>query len=389
MGIISRDLFAPRYRLTLNNGDIIGPEITDLINSVTYEDEDDMTDRMVINISTRKIVDTLVGIDKTLEISKMFGIGNKILLEGGYGNELTPIGKVEIIKNIPNFPRDGYPTMNIVGYDPFHKLSNHEPKKGVSYKEFRDSQIATIIASRHDIDYSKVKRAEGKYTRVQKKGVNDYRFLKDIAEERGFDLYLRYDKSINGHRMFFEDPVDRQKEVFTFNYGTDNTSNDTTLYNFSPEINTLEQPSDVEITIFNREQGEKRKTTINVNDKSSGASTKFLGTKKFKSANKLTSGGSMRATAFGESFEIISNRPFKNEEEARRFAVQWIRKRQEEFISGSATLVGLEKLQSRQTHIFSGLNTQLNGKYYFNRVVHKFTKDSYDCEVNVRKALEI
>lgn len=386
---ISRDILAPRYRLTLNNGDVLGPEITNLIESVTYEDEDDMTDRMVINISTRKIIDTQIGVDKTLEISKVFGIGNEIILEGGYGQELTPIGKVEIVKKTPSFPRDNYPTMTIVGYDPFHRLSNHEPRLGVSYKEFRDSQIATIIASRHDIDYSKVRYAAGKYTRIQKKGINDYRFLKDIAEERGFDLYLRYDKSINKHRMYFEEPIDRQKEVFTFNYGIDTTSSDTTLYEFRPNINTLEQPSDVEITIFNREQGEKRKTTINVNDKNSGTSSKFLGTKKFKNDTKLTSGGSMRATAFGETFEIISNRPFKNEEEARKFAVQWIRKRQEEFISGSATLVGLEKLQSRQTHSFNGLGTLLNGKYYFNRVVHKFTNDNYECEVNVRKALDI
>jgi len=386
---IARDILAPRYRLTLNNGDVLGPEITDLIDSVKYEDEDDMTDRLTITLTTRKVVDSAVGIDKTLELSKVFGIGNQILLEGGYGNQLTPIGKVEIVKKLPSYPRGSYPTMTIIGYDPFHKMSNHEPQKGVSYKEFRDSQIATIIASRHDIDYDKVRYASGKYTRIQKKGVNDYKFLRDIAEERGFDLFLRYDKDIDNHRLYFEEPRDRQKEVFTFNYGIDLTSNDTTLYEFRPEVNTLEQPSDVEITIFNRDQGEKRKTTINVNDKGSGSSSKFLGKKKFKNESKFTSGGTMRATAFGQSFEIIANRPFKNEEEAKRFASQWIRKRQEEFISGSASLVGLEKLQARQTHIFDGLEKQFNGKYYFTRVEHIFTKDSYECEVNVRKALEI
>ena len=382
---ISRDIFAPTYRLTVGGGDIVPREVTSLIERVTYEDEGDLTDKLTILLTTQAVSKTK-GIDKELAESKIFAEGNEILLEGGYGKELEPIGKVEIIKRTPIFPRGAYPKVLIVGYDPFHRMAMRQPEKGVSFKEFRDSQIATTIASKHKIDFSKVKFASGKFNRIQKKGVSDLAFLREIADERGFDLFLRYNKDINKHQLFFEKPTDRQKEVFTFNYAINDGAENTTLLDFRPTINTFDQPSQVQIIHFDRETGTKKTAIITQDDVASQGSNKFGGTKKFGKSSSLGSGGAVRAKVFGESIEIIANKPFKNEKDARNFAIQWLRKRGEEFITGSGHTIGLEVLQSRQTHNLEGIDP-ISGKYYFTRVTHDFANDSYECGFDARKII--
>ncbi len=383
---MARDLLAPRYRLTGNDGDVLGPEITQFITKVEYEDESEMTDMLRITLSEVGI--GARGLDRTIQETKLLKEGNQLLLEGGYGDTLQPIGKVDIVKRRKRFPRGEYPTVEIIGYDPFHRLSAHVPRRGVSYKAFRDSQIATIMASRHNIDFSKVRRQADKFDRVQKKGVNDFEFLKHVADIRGLDLFLRYDKTINNHRMYFEEPRDRQKQTFTFKYDIDPDAVDLTLFEFMPDVNTLEQPSDVEIITFDKKQGTKKRVLLTAADLNTQDDVKAKGKDKFKKAKPLKSGSAVRAKAFGQTFEVIADKPFKNEKEARDFVVQYLRKRKESFIIGDATLLGLETLQSRQTHLFDGLDDQFNGKYYFTRVKHIFTPSDYQCTANVRRVVE-
>lgn len=383
MSAISRDPFAPRYRITMNNGDVLSDDIARYISKVEYEDESDKMDKMTVTLTTNNVTER--GVTDILEASKFFKEGNSMLLEGGYGNSLFPIGKVDIVKRQPKYPRDSYPSVEIVGYDPFFKLVGHKPSKGVSYKQFRDSQIATIIASRHGIDYAKVRKADGKFDRVQKKGQNDLEFLLHVAEVRGFDCYLRYDKDINKHRLYFEPPTDRQEKVFTFKYGLNSRADETTLFEFDPEINMIDQSSKIEIIIFDKKDGKAKKSILEASDIDDQQLMKAAGRKKFFKAPPLKSGGAVRAKVFGQNVDILAGKAFENEADAKRFVEQYFRKRNEHFITGSGTLIGLETLQARQTHILEGLGTQLSGKYFFTRVHHIFDSGKYECKFDCRK----
>jgi len=406
---VRRDKYAPRYEIIINRTRKVTEEVTKFISEVRVEDDADLFDKISLKINTLNA--TRTGVVQDLLDSRLFGPGNLIQIKMGYGNALVTVGAGLIVKTNPNFNTDG-PTLEIIAYDPFFNMSQRKitpktvgfvteggpgsfiddtaatPKrKGRSFKGFRDSQVATIIAADHGFDFSQIKRASGIFNRFQLLGKNDYEFLKRIADVRGFDLYNKFDPKTGKFQIFFEPPTDRQKEIFTFEYFEGNLE-DSTLLSFTPTLNTAEQATQFEIVGWDRKKKKKISTFFKPGELISD-NTKLEGKNQDKPLPKNKDGRTIRFKAFGNNIEIIRSKPFKDESEAKLFIEQWIRKRLEHFITGSGKVVGLEVLQSRQTHNLTGLGNLLNGKYFFTGVIHVMTRDNqYATEFTARKVVE-
>ena len=402
----NRDPFAPNYELLIHGGVGAKPyaitdEVKAFIDTIKFEDNADQFDTLTINITSQS--DDLGGGDiNSLLDSKVFAEGHIVEVRMGYGKELITIGAAIIVKIEPDYPDGEAPTITITGYDLLFKASRNNHRKGVGYKDFRDSQIASIIGSRNGFDiksnkpntFENIRRTKGKHNRTQKKGVNDYKFLKKVADINGFDLYSRFDATRGKFVLFFEPPpLKNNKEVFTFFYGLGDIDYQFILKSFKPKLDAQYQGTEFEIFI-----GINSKLTFKPIDRLDAGSQQRLKTLE----NSRYTGGApgngkpanddgieVAFKAFGRSFKFPKFKRFKNEDDARRSIEQFIKRQKENFITGEGSFIGFEAIQSRQIQKFEGMAKQYNGKYFLTKVIHTMSKgDGYSTEFSCRKVIE-
>lgn len=385
MAIIQRDPFAPRYEIIINESQALSEEMKKFISEVRVEDDAELMDKISLKIDALNTTEK--GVVQDIIDSKLFAPGNLIEVKMGYGNSLQTVGAGYIVRPRPQFLQDG-PVLEIEAYDIFHKLAQKKSAKGRSFKGFRDSQCMTIIAADHQMDYSKVRKFPGISNRFQKVGQNDYEFLKEIADERNWDFYNRYDPYTKRFVLYFEPPTDRQKEVLTFEYFEGDKQPDSTLLEFLPEIATPDQASEFKIISWDRKKKKKITTFFKPGDLA-GDSIKLGGATATGKMPKGKNGSFFQVKAFGQTIDVVANKKYTNEEEAKLFIEGYLKRKLDNFITGKGKVIGLELLQSRQKHIFKGIGNVLNGKYYLTNVTHIMTRgDQYITEFSCRKVVE-
>lgn len=409
---VSRDPYAPNWELVLRGGPGAQPvklsdEMKQYISEITYEDNADQFDKITIQFENQ-INQTGAGKINSIIDSKLFAEGTIVEVMFGYGNILKPVGACVLVKKEPDFPADGSPTLVISGYDALFRASRRNPKGGVSYAGFRDSQIASIIGSRNGFDislddpnsFAGIRRTQGIHDRVQKKGVNDYKFLKKVAEINGYDLFSKWVPERQKFGLFFQPSGKKNnKEIFTFVYSEGGVGYTHTLLNFTPKLDAYDQSTDFEVFVV--EDKETKKTKFNFVDRVTAEETKKVqeeNQRRFTGGNFGRSGGKqlpeddgikVAFKAFGRSFRFPPHKRFKSEFEARKAIEEFVKRQKENFITGSGSLIGNENVQSRQIHRLEGISEQFSGKYYFTKVVHVMSKEEgYRSDFSARKVIE-
>lgn len=410
---LGRDPYAPNYKIIHRGGEGAQPvefteEITKYIDEITFEDNADQLQRFSITFQGQAD-DAGGGQFLSLLDSKLFGEGSILEFQFGWGNSLRTIGAGIITKKTPNFPRDDFPSFAIEGHDLLYKAVRRVPKGGVSYKGFRDSQIASIIGERNGFDirindprsFAGIRRTEGVFDRVQKKGVSDFQFLKKVSEINGYEVFSRFDTDRKKFALFFQPPSNkRNKEVFSFAYAEgDLPSFQNKLLDFEPTLDAFDQATDFEVFVIKNK--ETRGTKVNFINRLTLEENRRIAAerdRRFTGGNPGTQNGKQAPVddgvqvgfkAFGRSFKFPPHKRFKSEFEARRAIEEFIKRQKENFITGKGTLKGNEAIQSRQAHIFNGLGDQFSGKYYLTQVIHKMSRSSgYETEFTCRKLID-
>lgn len=410
---LNRDPWAPNYELILYGGKgaqpvAVSDELKQFIASVEFEDNVDQFDKLTITFINQ--VDDFGGGEVNSMIdSKLFAEGTIVEVQMGFGNSLMTVGAVSILKVEPDFPEDGPPTLQIIGYDLLHRASRTNPKDGISYKGFRDSQIASIIGERNGFDikandpttFDSIIRIEGTNNdRVQKKGLNDYQFLKKVADINGFDLFSKFDPKRKKFALFFQPPQTKKfKQVHIFAYNEGDLAYTSTLLGFKPTLDASDQGTDFEIFVLKDKEtfGSSFKPierlTVEENNK-----FKQNKDRRFTGGNIGPNGGKKVANddgievafkAFGRSFRFLKHKRFKDEPAARKAIQEFIKRQKENFITGDGRIVGNEAVQSRQVNRLEGVSEQFSGKYFFTQVIHKMSaSEGYFTEFSCRKLIE-
>jgi len=409
---LQRDPWAPNFELIIYGGKgaqpfAVADSVKQYIEAVTFEDNADQFDKLTIRF-TSQIDDYGGGQINSLIDSRLFAEGHIVEVQMGYGNSLFTVGAADIVSIQPDFPEDGPPTLEIIGFDLLHRASRRKPKGGVSYKGFRDSQIASIIGSRNGFDiqttdprsFSGIRKVQGINDRVQKRGVSDYIFLKKVSDINGFDLFSKFDPKRKKFGLFFQPPqTSNFKEVFTFAYNQGDLPYHNTLLSFKPTLDAHDQATDFEVFVL--KDKDTFATNIKPIDRLTLAEQKKLESeleRRFTGGNLGTGGGKKSANsdgiqvafkAFGRSFTFPPHKRFKDEKSATRAIEEFVKRQKENFITGDGRLVGNEVLQSRQIHNLEGISEQFSGKYYFTRVVHNMSRgEGYFTEFSARKVIE-
>lgn len=385
---LRRDPYAPRFEIRINDGNYFPESIKRLIRSVSYDDDDDKFDMITIEMDMMET--TPNGSIISLIDSKIFSPGNLIELEMGYGNKIQSIGAGYIVKAKPSFSASG-PTFRIEAYDAMYKLSQKKNKLGRNFPRSPDKTTIETLVSESGMDLvTSLTVKDSIVNRFQPAGMSDYKFIKNIANVLGLDFFVRYDPSIKRFTAYLQQPTDKGNQIYTFKYfekGANETA-ESSLLSFDPEMSVVDQATNFEIVAWDNKTKSKITNAIKrENDDADevipSSKTSTIRSSSFKDARDVT------FKAFGQVNTVIPNKPFKTENEAKIYIEQWLKKRMDHFIIGTANVVGLEVLQTRQKHIFQGIGNIYSGKYYITRVNHSMGRDKpYQCQLDVRKVVD-
>ena len=192
---------APRCEITINDRPL-SHDLVGLIRSVEYESADNMADMARIIFSNPQFV-----------ISNLKGLqpGNEVCIWFGYGKQLKFIGRVEIARHHPTYPRAGMPTIEIIGYTADRRMMDNTPKKPQRDKKSkeRDSGLSHNGKTYSQVVLEKIEAYDGfvafdpetgigtvddtdsipKFF-FQKYGMSDYDFIRGMANITGYFFWV-------------------------------------------------------------------------------------------------------------------------------------------------------------------------------------------------------
>jgi len=422
------DDLAPNFDLAISGRDAsraseLYAAIRPLVAGVLFEDDEEMSslfEMTVINqpdTAPGQAVDWRAVID-----SKAFAEGNEIDLFMGYGASRVFMDRTEIVKWLPRFSTEGATEFTIKGFDGRHRMTignqfrvqggKAKRQRKTFYRNMTDDAIVRKIAEKYgfgfDADIPDVKKKAVKSvkkdqpakksvtvtqhvipTRVQGSEVSDWAFLKKLADINRFDLWVDCDRALNTWVIHFAKRQDTGAPGFLFVYNPD-PDNPGTLLEAEPEFSITDQPTDVEVLVFDRKKRTIERTIIT--DEGKAEDVKLSGSRvsrgQMTAKKSIEVGARVRFTAFGQVHEAFADRPFRSKKEAKNFVENWLRERERDFMTMTGRVVGVPELRSRQIHEIRGLGKRIDGLYRLTNVKHRMVPGSaYVCEFSAHKVL--
>jgi phage protein D len=372
------DYVAPRYLITVE-GTKLQADVTDYIDEVAYEEGEDVASKISLDVSNPGFL---------FLDAKVFAEGNAIDLWMGYAAKpLEFMNRCFVMKPNATFPRSGMPKIKVIAHDVSRKLMDAEEggkkDRGKTYAKKRDSEIAAAIFKEIEVAPFVV-QTKGLKTRTRKKGTTRWAFLRRLARINGYVVNIRYDVQRKVHVGFFG-PKDgeKQDDTFKFSYGTGEA--DATLLEFTPDVSLPSQSTKLEVAYTDPKTRKTHRVEIEVKRKKA-EKTKFTDTRKLK--KPISNGPSVTLTVFGQSEEVVADRPFASVKDAKRWAAAWWLRRQEEFSFGRGVVLGVNKLRKWQIHELKGLGNRLSGDWQFTSVTHRQSgRALYEVEFTATKVV--
>lgn len=423
--------------------------IRPLIAGVSFEDDEEMSSMLVLTVINQP--ETAPGQPvnwRAVIDSKAFSEGNSIDLWMGYGSSMTFMDRAEIVKWLPSFPEEGPGSFQIKAFDGRHKMQignqptvtggggqkvvKKDPKtlesvvttksgksKGKSkakkkqfFKNMTDDQIVRKIAEKYGYGYnvdtaesrkratktvvkdkktgkSKTKVQHVLRTRVQGADMSDWEFLQKLADLNRFDLWVDWSLEQEKWIVHFKKREDTGQAGYLFEYNPEPDSTGT-LISAEPDFSMKDQSTDVEVLVYDKKKRRIEKTVIS--DTTPGEEVKLGGQgvapAQLQAKKEFAAGARVRFSAFGQTFEAFSGKPFKSRKDAENFVTNLLRERERDFMTISGKVVGVPDLRARQFHELRGLGKRLDGLYRFTNVRHNQQPGTpYTCDFVAHKVL--
>lgn len=371
---VNVDFLAPRYVLVVN-GTTLKADVTQFVESVVYEEGEDVAAKIELEISNP---------DFMFNEWKIFAEGNEIDLWIGYaGKPLHFMNRGIIVKPNAGFPRSGMPKFSVVAHGGEIKFFD-APKNGKTYSKKKDSEIVEELFKDAGLAPF-VFETKGTKTRTIKKGVTKWEFLQRLAKINGFEITVRFDPTLKSYLGYFGPPEteDDQVDFFTFVYGTG--EDDNLLLEFFPDFSLPSQETKIEVTYTDPQTRKTHRLVVETEAKSAEP-TKYVGGQDEKLKKPVKNGPSVKLTVFGQTEEIIADRTFSSPADAKRFVAAWFARREREFVFARGASLGVPSLRRRQIHAFNIPSERLTGEWILTSVRHTLGRGApYETEFTATK----
>ena len=378
------DYLAPAFIVEVE-GKELEYGVTQFVESVEYESADGMADVMRLNC---------VNPDFMISNAKVFQPGNEMACWMGYGTELEFVGRTIIAKQVPNFPENAMPSIQIVGYTKDSKMMDNEPKKpkkegGKGGRVFKDATYAEAVADRAN-DYGFGPEIDdtddAPHNFIQRPGVSDYEFVQGLANLNGYVFWVEGLED-GTWVLYFKKPESLaalQDKKYTFKY---NQADDSTLLSFQPEFLIKGAITDMEVVVKDNRTGKVLKAEVK-EENNAAPDIQAAGDPTGEVTSELTTASDIKLFFNDFSFNVNTNRRFKTQKEVEDWAKQWYRRMRENFVLSRGRLIGVGNLRARQTHALDGVGNTFNGDYYFTKVKHMCSAgQGYVIDFGARKVV--
>jgi uncharacterized protein len=385
-----RDLYVPAFDLKINGQSLPDNAAKDVID-VRYSDSMDQIDSFEITVNnwdTQQQDFKYTGSTKTQQLSsrnRLFDPGQEIELWMGYfkpparnqigqetGLRLMLAGL--ITKMTPSFPASGQPTLKVSGQNALRKFMTQQETH--VYENKRDSQIAEQVGQRGNfrlgnlpipvrIDAS-AQSQEPQNEHVLQDNQYDIVFLLQRAHRNGYDLLLRQEirQGQTEQFLFFGPAAEGQRTSYILEWGK-------SLIQFQPTLTTSRQVYSVTVNGWDAARGSR----INVTVDRSQLPTRGLRDR--QELNQIESG-------FRERSEVIVDRPFRNEAEARQYARARLEQNAKDLVTGRGSTVGTPDLRAGSVVELRKLGSTFSGRYVVKATTHTINASGYITEFEAR-----
>lgn len=341
-----------------------------------------------------------------------FSPGNEIEIHLGYGLEVGPVGRGEIIRHLPSYPQDGVPTLEIKAYDRSHRMmaqelaiagggSKRPQKKAVESGVTFIGDLGTIVSvllQKHGIaqaiDPELFAIKPGVF--AQRKGMTDYQVVRALANIYNADFVVEWD-FVNKFWLgkFTKSRGLLQTERYTFTYAQGNNSN---ILSCDLDFGLPQSPTELQVWHF--EENTKTWIPLSVEEAVPGKPEDFdpstvaaggalgPGATLASTAGEIKSMSRYKLAAQGHAFEVNTHK-FKDPAAALSYLQGWFERYKDAFVMAQVRVPGVPTLRAGQTHELAGLGNRYDGDYYLSNVKHQMDASAgYVCEFTGHKVIE-
>jgi len=330
-----------------------GNELPDDVNTavigITIEDELNLPTMFIIKLNT---VDHLNGAWRGVNL-ETFKIGDEVKVSMGIDSLVDMLtGEITSL----DFTFGGNCFLEIRGYDRLHRLRFGTMRR--SFKDMKDSDIASSIASEISLSPD-VKDTATIHPYIFQNNQSNYEFLIERVKRIGYEML------VDDRDFIFQKSQEDKSPELTLEYGME-------ILNFSAQINTLTEGSEVEVRGWN------------VNDKEEITSTVSGGSETTKMAGN-ESGFEISENAFIASSISIVDDMIIDANDAENIAKAKYNLILKEFLTGEGECVGNPKIRAGKTIEIKGIGEKLSGIYYVVSSVHSLYNGVYSTTFKVRR----
>ena len=356
------------FDLTINNWDAEQQDFK-YTGSTKAEEDEELTERSRI-------------FDPGQEIELLMGYHSPLTEAQQEGREPGPLSLMlvgEITSLTPNFPASGKPTLKVSGQNILRKFMTRQETH--YYEDRKDSQIAERVGRRGNLRIRDVAvsvridpdalNQEPVEEHVLQDNQYDILFLLQRAHYNGYDVLLKYENQAERTEPFLffgPSPLREQRRAYILEWGK-------SLIQFQPKLTTTRQVA--QLTVRGWDALSRRRIEVTVRRRD----LRTRGLRSRRQQQRIEQ-------AFNEREEIIVDRPFRNRQEARKYARGRLERISQDFITGRGSTLGTPDLRTGSIVQIQGLGLTFSGRYFITSTTHTINASGYITQFEARKEEE-
>ncbi len=303
--------------------------------------------------------------------SELFDPPKKVMISMGYRGRtgLIPMITGEITGLRPTFPESGQSTLTVSGQHLLHRLTRRKQESD-TYEKMTDSQMALRIAKRLSMklminDAASAREVKHKY--VLQNNQYDIVFLMERARRLGYEVYVveSQDSGSKENELHFKPSDSVQRKSYRLTYGE-------TLISFTPTLTTANQVEKVTVQGWDRQ----RKQPITGQATRQELQTNGVGQKGRQSDLDK---------AFKGYEEVITDKPVRDNAEAKQLARQTLENIAKDLVRGSGSTIGLPLLRAGTVVELGGMGRRFSGRYFVTATTHTIGDGGYTTQFECRR----
>jgi Bacteriophage probable baseplate hub protein len=352
------DFLVPEFDVIVN-GTAIPAEVKHHVLEISVVSETDFAGRLTLTLANDfPDLRFTHGDDDAL-----FGVGQKLVVRLGYGDERENVFEGDVTAVGATFPDDGAPTLAVEAQTPHHRLRGDVRTR--TFTDVKDSEAASSVLRASGASFE-VETTSTVHTYLIQYNETDLAFLARRAHALRFVLVHEDGK------LKFRSPNESESAPYRLVWGnpTQAAADDTTfpLRRFGPTLQPLRPVTEVVVRGLNpltREPIVER--VISAATSTGGART----------------GVAARKPAFGGRVEDIVNVPVSSVDEARALARAAFDRLAMEYVTATGLVPGLPGLRAGRSVEVSGVGVY-EGVYWLTRTTHRFSGRGYETAFTAR-----